>query len=513
MKQVLIATVVFIFSATTWMTIGLKDDDSKEERLFEPKSYGWEDQSSTGSAISGNSSNGNRIEPDTRSPQYDITLNFKPTESQLIGNSSISVWNRSDLSTKQIFVNLYLNAFEGNDQPVLPEFMEKAYPAGVKYGSVEIRNVTVGGESVRYDVNGTSLTITLNQEWSPGEKRRIEIDWSATLPQIHHRVGMSNDSFWFGNVLPILSVYDGNWHVYNYDAVGDPFFSEISDYSVEVTMPKGYNLYSTGRERVLDSSNSTVVVIEADQVREFAFAISSDHKVATMTTKSGIHVNLYYRNASGNQVTDTLGKSVGMLEYLEQRVGKYPYEELDIFENEMFITGMEYPGIVFVQSDRLESKSGYQTVLHEIAHQWFYNMIGNNQITEPWLDEGFATYFVDEYVYGERLDDYYSEQLEKINHHGSDIQMGDVRFYKKWSAYWTANYRKSSLMIYALHQRLGDEEFSRFLHDYFQFNQYGIVTGTSFMEQAQRYTESSLLPFFNEWIGEANKVELDNHMD
>src|SRR5205085_810999 len=59
--------------------------------------------------------------------------------------------------------------------------------------------------------------------------------------------------------------------------------------------------------------------------------------------------------------------------------------------------GMEYPGIVFVEMTpgSAYGRSWAHTaalLAHELAHQWFYGIVGNNQWREPWLDESFATF-------------------------------------------------------------------------------------------------------------------------
>ena len=64
--------------------------------------------------------------------------------------------------------------------------------------------------------------------------------------------------------------------------------------------------------------------------------------------------------------------------------------------------GIEYPGIVGILTaaydpDEVVANLPFPAMLesiiaHEVAHQWFYNIIGNDQIDEPWLDEGMAQY-------------------------------------------------------------------------------------------------------------------------
>lgn len=435
-------------------------------------------------------------------PQYDMKLKFDPEHKTLAGTTRIQVWNRADQPTREMNIHLFLNAFgQDKDLPVLPQFVKKAYPSGVRYGKLEMNKVEVTGQKITYKTVGTRLQIGLQEEWKPREKIEIVLQWTATVPEIYHRVGMKEGAYWFGNALPILAVYNNKWKVYDYEVVGDPFFSEVADYTVEIITPATYHVFATGDETDMLEQNLRTTRIEAKQVREFAFAVSPNHQVQSAETKDGKKVKIYYRYADESQVKATLKKAVGMLEYMEQRVGAYPYPEIDIFENEMFITGMEYPGIVFIQSKRLNSPTGDQTVLHEIAHQWFYNIVGNDQISEPWLDEGMATYFTDEFLKKGQLEKYYAAELKSLNNKNPGLRIQEVQAYDDWSTYWRGNYRKSSLMIFTVRQKLGEDAFAQFLKDYVKAYQYDIVTTEEFIQFTGQYTNEDLTEFFDEWFG------------
>ncbi len=71
------------------------------------------------------------------------------------------------------------------------------------------------------------------------------------------------------------------------------------------------------------------------------------------------------------------------------RFGAYPYGEIDmILHNNFWFGGMEYPGLVL-------SQASATPVIHELGHQWFYGIVGDDEYTTPWLDEGFTDYATD----------------------------------------------------------------------------------------------------------------------
>ena len=71
---------------------------------------------------------------------------------------------------------------------------------------------------------------------------------------------------------------------------------------------------------------------------------------------------------------------------LESRFGAFPYGTLSIALLPDYGGGIEYPSMI------LEATGSRSVLVHEVAHQWFYGMVGNSQFRDPWLDEAFATY-------------------------------------------------------------------------------------------------------------------------
>ncbi|RXT13760.1 M1 family metallopeptidase [Ammoniphilus sp. CFH 90114] len=440
--------------------------------------------------------------PQPQPPHYEHRLMFEPEGRILQGETSIEAWNRSEKATDEVYVQLFLGAFEKDDKkpPVLPKSFSRAYPHGIQLGRIDIQEVLINGEPASFQREKAILQLDLPESWGISEPLSIDMLWTSQLPMVHHRLGMQEKAVWFGNVLPILAVYDGEWHANQYEAVGDPFYSEAGSYEVEITTPEEYQVVMTGEETEQIIQGKKVTTSSVSQARDFVFAVSPDHQVQSITSDGGKQIHLHYRLTAPGARELVLKRAKEMLDYMEQRVGIYPYTQLDIYENEMFITGMEYPGLVFVRSDRLNDPRGIETVVHEIAHQWFYNIVGNDPLREPWLDEGFATYFADEFLHQSRLTKYYAEEGSYLKSKFPQTKILPVEDYQDWSSYWRGNYRKSSLMIFALRQELGDEAFSRFIKEYTEHFQFKIVKGDEFQSFVQQYTSKDLKPFFQEWL-------------
>ena len=126
------------------------------------------------------------------------------------------------------------------------------------------------------------------------------------------------------------------------------------------------------------------------------------------TKVNGIKINNNYYTGKSANIYNQLAKqtAVDSIKLFTKKYGPYPYSELDLTESPFSSDtgGMEYSGLVMIAQDtfarkKAASKEDYDSVIedvsHEVAHQWFFNTVGNDEYTEPWLDEGMAEFSED----------------------------------------------------------------------------------------------------------------------
>src|SRR5262249_25597335 len=107
--------------------------------------------------------------------------------------------------------------------------------------------------------------------------------------------------------------------------------------------------------------------------------------------------NLWYIKSMQDVSKPLLTAAVDGMNFYSKRYGEYPYEEVDVVlgETGFGIAGMEYPGLVN-SLPKVPTANGIGPAVnvgvHELAHQWWYGIVGNNQVKEPWLDEGLTTF-------------------------------------------------------------------------------------------------------------------------
>ena len=327
--------LIVLISVSIYSTNTKQSSSQQVQTVFEPveiKNTNHESVRKEDEDSSAQRANNPEEQPDI--PSYQVDLNFDPESGELKGMSEITVWNLEDVPLDTIKLHAFLNEFQTESPPILKEHYKKAYPNGVKPTIFTITSIKLEGSDVPYSMNESVLTIKLPSTWEQREKKTITLTWEATIPKsINLRFGSDGTTYWFGNSLPLLAVYNDEWKTTPYLPVGDPFYTDTANFNVSLTIPTEYLIVSTGSE--IDSQvngEKKTYLINASKVRDFAFAVAKDYKTKTTTTESGKTINFYYHYANPDTVARYTKMAADMLTYLEDRIGPYSGEELDIFE-------------------------------------------------------------------------------------------------------------------------------------------------------------------------------------
>ena len=170
--------------------------------------------------------------------------------------------------------------------------------------------------------------------------------------------------------------------------LGESFYSVAADYEVSFVTPRGLDTAATGTmtERTQVGGGRWRTTYAATQVRDFAWAAGQLKRVVRSARGTDVVVSYQPGAVSPAQARGMADAAVDVVETLGSAFGDYPYAEVDVvLAGHASFGGMEYPTIVFSGLSRI-------TMAHELAHQWFYGVVGNDQYSEPWLDESFATW-------------------------------------------------------------------------------------------------------------------------
>ncbi|MCB0109657.1 MAG: hypothetical protein KDE53_27235, partial [Caldilineaceae bacterium] len=191
--------------------------------------------------------------------------------------------------------------------------------------------------------------------------------------------------------------------------------------------------------------------------------------------------------------------------------GPYPYRDMRVAPAPLYFRGMEYPQVSLLG---VEVYNRYQDQLepllaHEVAHQWWYQIVHNDPVNEPWLDEALAEYSMLLYLEELRGDDE-AGQL-KLSRWDNPVRgmrtEGDatlinqaVMDFESSSLYETVIYAKGALFYDSIRQTLGDRRFKRFLRTYFADHRYGIVTTDDWLKEIHALNTPALEVLYEEWV-------------
>lgn len=330
--------------------------------------------------------------------QYDFQLVFHPEERSLSVTMTLDYTNRTGDTLNELSLRAWANAYarEETSPAAMEALYDVCYPEGFSPGSLTPEGAWWNGELAETaftDEANTVLRVSIPPLPS-GESGRLILRCRLEIPVCAHRLGVSQDIWQFGNALPILSVYEnGAWRADEYSPIGDPFVSDCANYTVSLTVPKGYSCAATGRCVLAEQGAETWrYAITAPAVRDFAFVLSPSWQRAAVT-QSGVTVTAYAPDRDA--ATRAARFAAKALNVYQKLYGEYAYEALTVCAVDFPFGGMEYPGLIFVSlpyfaADRKDSLE--LLIAHETAHQWFYALVGSDQVNQPWQDEALCEY-------------------------------------------------------------------------------------------------------------------------
>lgn len=322
----------------------------------------------------------------------------------------------------------------------------------------------------------------------PGEKVSIDFKYNVKIPNCMGRFGYGDSTVNITNWFPIACVYDDRgWNLKSYESVGDPFYSETSDFYVKILMPRKYDIGCTGKVISEKHDNEKIFYeIEANKVRDFAFILSDKFDIQTDSYK-GVLISTYNLNKDLSEYTTEVAKD--SIKIFSDLFGEYPYDTYSVVASDFYIGGMEYPNLVMIDSTLYKDSKKFileYIIAHETAHQWWYSVIGNDEISEPWLDEAlteYSTVLYFENKYGKGVGEKLIKTMEVQSRNYLCHNMFKATTQYKDSIEYSLNvYTKGAVIFNEVRNKVGDEVFFNTLKEYYSKYMYENVNGAKFVE-------------------------------
>ncbi|MBR1443063.1 MAG: M1 family metallopeptidase [Firmicutes bacterium] len=456
--------------------------------------------------------------------EYNVFLEVDTEKKTITGVEKVKVTNNSEDEWNEVYFSTFINAFSDvENAPVFDKYKSKVYKYGNDTGRIGIINTYMLSEEVPFKNERTALEVDLKEPLKPGAETEVTIHFEAKIPHICHRTGYNDYAMWLGNFIPNLCVYDGEWEKYDYYPAGEPAYTTASNYNVNIKVPRGYTVIGSGNAKKEENDESTTYSFSPKMVRDFVFAVSDKYKKDSIVTQDGIEINYYHYSDGMYGDTPIEEKYLDMakrsIEYYGSKVGPYPYDTLNIAEVELWgDLGMEYPEMIFLDSGYIKNEYSVTSIAHEAAHQWFYNVIGNDQYSSAWRYEGMANavelgvYMDKDEIYNDVKKRYYElreEYYDGRDYEGGYVVQRDVSSFDSWGTYYYSEYEKPMIMIYELKRKMGEDKFDRFLKNYYNKFSFKTADRAGFIKCAEDSCGEELDDFFEEWLDEKGVPEIE----
>ena len=418
---------------------------------------------------------------------YNINSTYNEDDKTLTGIVELEYYNNTNTALNSLHFNLFGNAFRSDAKyfPASKSDLNVAISKGLTYGYMQIESVKSNNKLLEHSVGGvdnTLLVVNLEKEVFPNEKYELQIEYSLKLAKIDLRLGYTDKGVNLGNFYPILCVYEEGVGFIEcpYYNIGDPFYSDVANYKVSLKVDSNYVVASSGElEKVNESGGYKTYNYTLNGARDFAFVISKNFSVITETV-GGVSVNYYYY--ADADPYSSLAYATKAITTYQNLFGKYLYSSLAVVQTPFFEGGMEYPALVYI-SDSISGASYGEVIVHEIAHQWWYAGVGNNQIAYGFLDEGLTEYSV--VLFYENNSEYnldrptlmtdamrtYQTYYNVYNTIFNDVDTSMLRSlneYKSEYEYVCIAYIKGCLFFDNLRESVGEEKFANGLKTYYK---------------------------------------------
>ena len=312
---------------------------------------------------------------------YQLDIQIDPIEGTFRYEEQATVYNLGADETSELYFNLYAN---------------RELPEGEKVNVVSVSDQN--GDALSFQIlnEGCLIRVSLPEPLLPETNAALCFQCEAVLSEMRATFGIARD----GEIhLPSphvqLAVYDEKgWDTAPVSENGDGRYSAVGDFSIRITVPTQYEVACIGKETGRENRDvDTIYQFEALNRRDIMIALYTDYRMLERQVGNTTILGYFNENRVSEAVSESaMDAAAFALSYYNDIYMEYPFDTL-VLAGAAWATktslSMEYSGFVTVSmSDRVDLLNVY----HELAHQWFYFLVGNNEDEDAWLDESFACF-------------------------------------------------------------------------------------------------------------------------
>lgn len=294
-----------------------------------------------------------------------------------------------------------------------------------------------------------------------------------------------------------------------------PSFDDMNEkvaFDLSISFDKNYEVITNGKLISKKQKTDYINTWQYDMLQPMssyllAIAIGKYAKKEAIS-KSGILLEMYYYPKDSTKVEPTYRYSKQIFDFLEEEIGvPYPWQNYkQIPVKDFLYAGMEntsatiFSDAFVVDSTAFADKNYVNINAHELAHQWFGDLVTETHGTHHWLQEGFATYYAllaEKDIFG---DDYYYHKLYETSQQLIKAQKTDSIPLMNSKASSLTFYQKGAWALHSLREHVGDSVFKASVQQYLKEYQFRNVETNDFISIVEQQSKQNLSEFVNTWL-------------
>ncbi len=436
-----------------------------------------------------------------RNASYRLRARLDEVNHRIIGEGTLTWRNIERQPADRLVFHLYQNAFKNLTSTFVfeagPQLRGEIMPQN-GYGAIDMSKLTLNGRDLLADatLDDTLLIVTLPEPIATEATVELQMAWTVQLPRVFARSGWVDDFYAGTQWFPKIGVFDCaddatkacHWRAHQYHGFTE-FFSDYGVYDVEIDAPRTSVIGATGvLTAQQDRGERRVHRYHAEDVHDFAFFADSQFVEVSeriFDEYGSVIVRLLTRPQHQPYTSRHLSAVRAAFFAAERNLGVYPYSSITVVippSEGLGAGGMEYPTLF--TSMPLPFPSGVHFMenitAHEFVHQYFYGLLGSDEVEEAWLDEGITESFT-----ATVMDELYGERCSAFDLLGLCISSID----EEWLGYRTTTrympiasrsftilqgfygpivYSHTAVALHTLQRYLGKERFMAGLRRYFE---------------------------------------------
>jgi len=539
-------------------------------------------------SIGGNEARAESVRYWQQSVHYRIDVTLDTRTNALDGTERLLYTNNSPDTLCSVWFHAYPNAYRSDSTVFAREAIAGGErPSTFRNfrdsGFMDFLSLTFDDQPAAWSYkpgDNTEVNVLLPHPLEPGATGRFNIAFHVKIPIIYSRLGRDGDHYDITQWYPKIVVYDqSGWHPDGYHVDGE-FYGDFGTFDVAVTLSVGYTVASTGvlvapvsefarldsiaavtvgrrpprfsrphpgwpkplepglpsrgrratakgRRLSKPSAGMKTLRFHAENVHDFAWFADPSY----LLYRSNYHdtaIEVYVLPRDRYAWRGAPGWIAETLAWFGDRYGEYPYPRMSVADGRASVaTGMEYPSIILISGIKVPWTRLLENVMvHETGHQWFYGMLGSNEMDEAWLDEGIDTYCTTRYFeekYGP------TKNLMDLPHGLRWLPGVDARWvyrhawrsvevfhrdipilHPAWDfggTYFAVDYARAALGLHALQASVGDSVFDRGMAAYARDWRFRHPHSDDFVHAMEAASGRKLRSFFDDFLSTTKRCD------